>query len=247
VEPPHIQFQSKVDRWMSLRLAIYVLLLYAHLIRENRLGPDGLPPPVYPIVLYNGDAAWTAKLELEELVAPGPDGDPWPWRPRFRYHVLEERKPTPEPPGASPEATGNVTAILFELERCRTYEDLVALVGRVVKVLHQNTDAPLRRAFLAWLRAVLGPRGIKITHAEVAALTEERDMLADRVREWEKELLGRGQAQALVRLLEKRFGPLPDDRRERIMRADADEIDTWLDRIIDAPDPDAVLAGPSVH
>jgi len=56
-----------------------------------------------------------------------------------------------------------------------------------------------------------------------------------------------GEANALIRLLEKRFGPLPDDRRERIMRAEAGEIDAWLDRILDAPSPDAVLDGPSVH
>ncbi len=50
-----------------------------------------------------------------------------------------------------------------------------------------------------------------------------------------------GKAEALVRLIEKRFGPLSDDVRDRIMSADAATIGQWLDRAIDAPDVKLVL------
>lgn len=73
-----VEFQSTVDPWMALRLAVYVLLLYLHLIRDGLVGTDEKLPPVYPIVVFNGEPVWTAKRDLQDLIAPGPDGRPWP-------------------------------------------------------------------------------------------------------------------------------------------------------------------------
>ena len=50
-----------------------------------------------------------------------------------------------------------------------------------------------------------------------------------------------GKAEALIRLSEKRFGPLPEPRRQQIMAADAATIDAWFDRAIDAPDLKSVF------
>jgi predicted transposase/invertase (TIGR01784 family) len=54
-----IEHQSKVDRFMAVRLMTYIGLLYQALIKENLLTPDGRLPLVIPIVLYNGEAAST--------------------------------------------------------------------------------------------------------------------------------------------------------------------------------------------
>jgi hypothetical protein len=45
-----------------------------------------------------------------------------------------------------------------------------------------------------------------------------------------------GEAKALIRLLEKRFGVVPSHLRERISSADAASIETWFDRAIEASD-----------
>ena len=37
--------------------------------------PDGLLPPVLPVVIYNGEPDWTAALEVSELIEPVPGGD----------------------------------------------------------------------------------------------------------------------------------------------------------------------------
>ena len=53
-----------------------------------------------------------------------------------------------------------------------------------------------------------------------------------------------GQAKSLVRLLAKRFGCLPAHLRKRVLTADAQSLDTWFDRAIDATDQQSVFAEP---
>lgn len=45
-----------------------------------------------------------------------------------------------------------------------------------------------------------------------------------------------GEAKILTRLLEKRFGFVPDSDRQRILGADISSIETWVERAFDAPD-----------
>ena len=51
----------------------------------------------------------------------------------------------------------------------------------------------------------------------------------------------KGEAKALIRLAERRFGPLPADACNRILSTDAPTVEIWLDRLMDAPSLDAVL------
>ncbi|MEA2601623.1 MAG: hypothetical protein QOF89_2615 [Acidobacteriota bacterium] len=71
-------------------------------------------------------------------------------------------------------------------------------------------------------------------------------MLAERIDSWNEELreegrqqglqrglqqgLQAGEAKALLRLLEKRFGPVDQVTRDRIAVADADLLLEWIDR-----------------
>ena len=50
-----------------------------------------------------------------------------------------------------------------------------------------------------------------------------------------------GRKQDLIRLLERRFGPLPQAARKRIADADADQLDGWVDRVLDATSLEAAL------
>ena len=63
------EFQSNPDPWMAVRVLVYVGLLYQHLIRENRLAAHGKLPPVFPLVLYNGDARWNVAQEVKDVIA----------------------------------------------------------------------------------------------------------------------------------------------------------------------------------
>jgi hypothetical protein len=66
-----------------------------------------------------------------------------------------------------------------------------------------------------------------------------RERLADGRAEGE----AKGRAQSLAHLLTRRFGPLPEAVQRRIEKADRATLDRGLDRVLDAPDLDSVLAG----
>ena len=51
-----------------------------------------------------------------------------------------------------------------------------------------------------------------------------------------------GEAKILARLLERRFGTLPDPLRQRIFAADAASIEAWVERAFDAPDLQSIFA-----
>jgi hypothetical protein len=50
-----------------------------------------------------------------------------------------------------------------------------------------------------------------------------------------------GEANILTRLLERRFGTVPDPIRQRIFAADVGSIEAWVDRAFDAPDLQSIF------
>ena len=57
----------------------------------------------------------------------------------------------------------------------------------------------------------------------------------------------KGKAETLMRLMERRFGPVPRKHRQRIAAAKIDQIEEWFDAAIDAPDPDAIFVSNTRH
>jgi Domain of unknown function (DUF4351) len=62
-------------------------------------------------------------------------------------------------------------------------------------------------------------------------------------KEGRKEGLEEGERAALLRLLERRFGALPEALTARVADASTNEIESWLDRVLDASSLDDVFAG----
>jgi len=117
----------------------------------------------------------------------------------------------------------------------------------------------LRPVVVDMLRAILAPLapGIRVPEE----LLEVRNMLATRVEVWEQawkqklhegeqlaEQRGRlegeqrGEANLLLRLLERRFGALPGWARDRVAAADVATLEEWVVRVLDAASLGEVLA-----
>ena len=56
------------------------------------------------------------------------------------------------------------------------------------------------------------------------------------------ESIAEGKANLLIHFLEKRFGGIPSSVRQRILTAKLTCIETWSDRVLDAPDLQSVFA-----
>ena len=257
-----LEFQSEVDRFMALRMMVYVGLLYQELVKRGELVGKGKLPPVLPVVLYNGERAWSAPLDVGELLVDCPSGLRR-YRPQLQYLLLDEQRYD------EGELSGmrNLVAAIFRLERSRTPEQVLAVLEALSEWLSEPGRAELRRSLLAWLDEIVVSRlGEELRLPEVENLREARTMLGERVKEWERQAVERGlkkgleeglqkgleeglqkglqkglqeglqkgEAQIVLRLIERKFGPVSEEVRRRIDEADPDTLLRWGERLVEA-------------
>ena len=91
-----LEFQSRPDRFMALRLMTYLGLLYEDLRKAGQLTAAGKLPPVLPLVLYNGRRRWRAPEDIAELIETIPGGLER-YRPSLRYLLLDEGRFADQP------------------------------------------------------------------------------------------------------------------------------------------------------
>lgn len=149
-----IEFQSTVDRWMALRMMVSVGLLYQHLKRSGTLTRHGRLLPVLPLMLYNGEARWTAPLEMSELIEPAPSRDLLRYRPQFHYLLLNEGRIA----ASDLAAMKSLAPALFRLAARRGPEDIRNVLGSLIDWLKEQRS--VRRAFAVWMQRVLLPARI---------------------------------------------------------------------------------------
>jgi predicted transposase YdaD len=251
-----LEFQSTPDRFMALRLMVYVGLFWQLLLKEERVAPNGLLPPVFPIVIFNGDPRWTMPLSLTELIGL-PSGSPiWPWQPEMRYHMIDEGAYAP----ADLAQRESLTALLFRLEHCRDIGELGRLLDALIAWFDRHPGlATLKSAF-----AMLAGRLIADSDTGIAMpedLLEMKTMLATRFEEWKQQWRREGEAAGLLaglvkgrvegraegeaallrRQLERRFGPLSPELQARIATAEPAELEEWGLRLLDAATAEEVL------
>jgi putative YhgA-like transposase len=226
-----LEFQSTVDPFMAVRMMTYLGLLYEDLIRRGHLTPDGLLPPVLPLVLYNGLARWEGAQDVSDLIEVVPGGLEQ-YRPQLRYCLLDEGRIAV----SDLEPLQNLAAALFRLERSRGPEDVQRVLEALLTWLAVPALSELRRSFGVWMREVLLPARVPgAVIPQVADLEEVKSMLAERVvewtREWEQEGFEKGLQQGiaqeaektvgvlrgmLLASLEERFGALPEAVRRQV-------------------------------
>lgn len=243
-----IEFQSRVDTSMAVRVLAYVALLYQDLIRAEEIRlEDGLPV-ILPVVLHNGSTRWYAAEDLSALLQPVP-ADLEKYCPDLRYALIDEGSYDDDALAHH----DNLVALLFRLEQCREYDRIESLVSELVARLEDTKQESLSRAFAAWLSKVVLAR-LAGERTTISNLWEKRTMLSERFDEWEAQFRregrqegmreGRkeGEATLLTRQLQKRFGELPDSIHARLRGAQSDELEQWGERLLDVSTLDELFA-----
>ncbi len=241
-----LEFQSTNDPWMAVRIMTYVGLLYQDLISSKQLPVNASGrkklPPVLPVVLYNGDPVWTAATDISDLVQKIPGGL-GKYCPSLQYLLLSER----EYKDADLEPLKNMVAALFRLENSHSPERLLEVVTSLLLWLSGPEQDSLRRAFTVWISRVLFPSRLDaIARPAIENLTEVKNMLAERVKEWNRESLEKGiqkgiqngmrkgAVQLLLRQLENKFGDIPNKFLQQLHHADEEQILRWSESILTA-------------
>jgi len=146
-----------------------------------------------------------------------------------------------------------VVAAIFRLENSSTPRDLLNVLTALVEWLQEPEQGNLRRALAIWFMALLKRRISGVEFPELTELNEVRTMLTEQVEDWTKEWWENGlkkgleegqrngEALIVIRLLERKFGPLSDQHRLRLEEADTDTLLECSDRILTANSIDEVL------
>ena len=153
-------------------------LLYQDLIRRKEVLPGKKLPPVLPIVLYNGDAKWTAATDIADLIPKAP-GLVARYLPKLSYLLIDENQYT------ETDLAGlrNLVAAVIRFEHPENEQALLQLIDLVNKISEGNPE--LKRTLAIWIRAVL-LRQSKGTLAlpKVRDLKELKMTLAERFDSW---------------------------------------------------------------
>ncbi|HQT05098.1 MAG TPA: Rpn family recombination-promoting nuclease/putative transposase [Thiotrichales bacterium] len=192
-----LEFQSTVDAAMPVRMMQYVSALYESLIKEKSVNPtDGLPP-VFPIVLYNGDNRWQVSTNIGELInCPNVLK---PYQPNMAYYLLDE--------GAYSEdqlnSAHNAVAAVFSLENATNYEAAVAAIQRMAKAIQALPDKQrIDKAISYWIKRHLQRNLPEVIIPQTEQLLENTSMLATNMQKWYKTAQTLGKLEGFASLLE---------------------------------------------
>ncbi|MEM9594712.1 MAG: Rpn family recombination-promoting nuclease/putative transposase [Acidobacteriota bacterium] len=245
-----VEFQSTSDRWMALRLLVYVGQLYQELVRRGHCRGDEPLPPVLPIVIYNGERPWRAPTRLGQLFSDLPH-ELSAFQPAQDYVLIDERRLPVDLAGPR-----DLVSAIAALEQSQTPQGMGKVVERLVEWLGDEDQAPLRRAFAAWIRHVLVPARFDDADAlpEADDLMEVKNMLEETVKGWTHQWLAEGrregrqegrregrqegrregEATLLQEQLRWKFGRLPAATEARLRSAAPDQLRAWGRRLLSA-------------
>jgi predicted transposase YdaD len=254
-----VEHKSSPEEGARLQLLRYVVRVLTNWYEQNE---RQLPlPPVLPLLAHQGPGEWAFSCEFADLFGAAPT-PLRPYLPAFR-HALVDLAATPD---ESLSATARLRAFLKALKYGRRPdlpERLDIILAEVAAMGRRDLDLVLTyldkgpiAVSLEAIRQVLHRRVPEREEQIMGWLTQpyfERGVeqgiqqgLATGRAEGRAEGHAEGQAKSLVRLLEKRFGCLPAHLRKRVLAADAQSLDIWFDRAIDATDLQSVFAEPLI-
>ncbi|WP_239405195.1 Rpn family recombination-promoting nuclease/putative transposase [Frankia sp. Cj3] len=237
-----IEHQSGNDPVMAFRMLRYVVRIWDRYLadhpRASRL------PVVIPLVVHHNDRAWTAPVEVADLV----DLDVGlieAWReylPRFRF-LLDDLVGVDARALRERPLTSSVRLTLLLLKIAPGNPWLVKELGLWADELRAVLDGPDgREEFAALLRYIelVGEAEIRDQlHDLITALgsdAEEAYMtIAEQLRaEGRVEGRAEGRVETLVQQLTLKFGPLPEALLTTVRNASADQLRTWTVRVLSA-------------
>ena len=202
----HIELQSSNDPTMPLRMAEYLLRVYRQFGRFPR-----------QVLLYLGEPEMRMKAALN-----GPSL-------LFQYTIVDLKTLDGGPLLASPHVGDNVIAILTRLQ------DKHAAVRQVLSKIATLEPGERETAFESLL-ILSGLRKLEQTvrkEAQIMPITNsilDHEVIGPAI----KQGLQQGSSSILHRLIQKRFGPLPEWAESRLASLSLPELDELSDRLLDA-------------
>jgi len=168
------EFQSTVDKFMAIRILRYICEFYEFLIQKKikKL------PPVFPVLLYNGDAKWTAKYNTKDLISRFV---PEKYIPNFSYYpILENEIPT-----ETLLHIRNAVAAIFYIENS-SIEDTKKNIRKIINLLMtENPEVVI--LIRKWINNLFGYKDTEINES-IKELEGTHEMFATTLKKHDEEL-----------------------------------------------------------
>jgi predicted transposase/invertase (TIGR01784 family) len=227
-----LEHKSSSHPATRLQLLRYVVRILTKWYQEN----DQLPlPVVVPLVAHHGPRGWKFSTEFIDLFGNVPD----PLRPyltSFRHALVDLDTVVDRALSINIRLDAYLKAMKYAQRADLPQRLPIILVPELtdmdmVAILHYINSGPVAvglEVIQAALQSVNHSRRETIMgHFSEPFVEQGREQGLQQGR-------AEGEAKALVRLLEKRFGPIPSSLHDRIFASDVVTINVWFDRAVEA-------------
>ncbi len=253
-----LEHKAEPDPGTALQMLGYMVRIWQR-HAEGRASRLRALPPIVPLIFYHGRKRWSEALSVAEMIAGEGDVAAFARRLRCVLHDLGDR-----PLGAlsgDPAVWSGLAALAAafrgqpeegvlrrilsgvpdgsELELqvlsyiVRTYELSPAVLETAARAAKpQRWEALMSTVAEAWVREAKAEG-----RAEGEAKGKAKGKAEGKAKgkaEGKAKGKAEGKAETLLRLLQRRFGPVPESARARVAVGSAAEIDAWFDALLDA-------------
>jgi predicted transposase/invertase (TIGR01784 family) len=232
-----MEHKSSPGEATRLQLLRYIVRILTRWYEEHKRLPL---PLVLPLVAHHGPDGWELSCEFQDLFGAVPE----PLRPytiSFSHALVDFARIEDNALSAHIRLRAFLKALKYVL-RPDLPEHLGVLLAEgaqlpivdVVQILDYIGKGPVpvsREALREVLRRFTPGHSEEIMHGFLKEYFDEGIAVGK----------AEGEAQALVRLLEKRIGTVSEALRARIFAADLTSIETWFDRAIEATELESIF------
>ncbi len=173
-----LEFQSSVDKKMPIRILRYICEFY----EELQVDTGKKYPAVFPIMLYNGDAKWTAETNIKDVIE---DSITSHFIPDFSYYKICENEFSKE----TLYKIKNAVSAIFLIENSGSIEDLRNEFKKIVSLIKEE-QPEIIKLFRRWINNYLGYD--KEINRDITTIEEETEMFATVLEKHDKALLEKG-------------------------------------------------------
>jgi len=189
-----IEFQSTVDKFMSLRILRYILEFYDFLSQNDKFTKL---PAVFPILLYNGEDRWTAKENINEIII---GNIPKRYIPNFSYYKLAENEISKE----TLLEIHNFMSAIFYVENS-TPEEIKNEIMNIIGLIEKERPDLIRlfRLFINNLFKTSNYDNIEEVNQEIDNIMEVKTMLTAAIERMKQDVRIEGKIETAKKMIEE--------------------------------------------
>ena len=238
-----LEHKSSRDPATRLQLLRYIVRILAKWYDEHKRLPL---PLIVPLVAHQGPGRWKLSTEFVDLFGSVPEALR-PYTLSFRHALVDLPRIDDDELSSDTRLGAYLKALKYgrrrDLPRHLEFILIPALPDLDLGIILRYIDR--------------GPIGVSRERLQAALrpfdVSRRERMMGQISRHFRKEFEAQGEARgrvqgeahALLRLLEKRFGTVPARFRERISTSDLASIEAWFDRALDVNDLSSIFASSS--